>query len=106
MNEFGSLFERKHHAALVCLSSSCDVEGSAMIDRGTDYGQTDSDIHAGFDTKHFDRAVPLVMVHCNDYIEVAAAGAEKQGVRREWSLHVPAASATGADGGLNFRFLF
>ena len=59
-----------------------------MIDRGADRRQADRDVHTGLDAEHLDRAVPLIVIHGDHEVEVAAAGAEKQGVGRQRSFDV------------------
>ena len=104
MNEIRSLLECRQQAALVSLAGPGNVERGAMVDRGADDRQTDRDIHSGVDTKHFDGTVTLVMIHRDDDIEIAPAGPEKQGVRRQRSFDVPAAFPAGPHRRLDFRF--
>ena len=77
-----------------------------MID-GCPYNrQTDGDVYPSLNSKHLHRAVTLVVIHRHDNVEVAPAGAEKEGVRRQRTLHVPAAGLAGTHGRLDFRLFF
>src|ERR1700731_4804375 len=103
MNELRSLLERCQQAALIRLSGTGNVEGGAVVDGGADDRQTDRDIHPFVDAEDLQWAVPLVMIHRNDNIEVSPAGPEKEGVRGQRSLYVPSVRTAGLHCRLDFR---
>ena len=95
--------QRFDQTAFVGNALARDIEGRTMIDRSTDHRQTDGDVHAGLQSQHLDRAMTLIMIHCNYHVVVAAAGKKKQRVGRQRASHIPASALTGIDGGRDFR---
>src|SRR5689334_12342641 len=91
--QVGGLAQRLDHAALVGLAGAGDVEGGAVVDAGADHRQAHGDVDACLEAEHLDRAVPLVVVHRHDEVEVPTAGAEEHGVGGERSEYVDALAA-------------
>src|SRR4051812_48135914 len=89
---------------LVGFARSCNVKGCPVINRGPNHWQSDRDIHPGFNPQHLHRSVPLIVVHGDNQIEVAALSTEKQCVRRQGTLCLDAASLNGADRRLDLFF--
>ncbi len=80
-----------------------DIEGRAVIDRCAQDRQADADVDAAIKGEQLHRDVALVVVHGDDDVELAAGGAQKDGVGRLRIGDRPAARPRGFDGGPDLR---
>src|ERR1700737_1115870 len=88
--QLGTLSQCFEQAAFVSDPFACDIERSAVIDRGSDHIETDSHVDAALETEPLDRAVALVVVHRDNQVEVAASSTEEERVGRQRALDIPA----------------
>src|SRR5690625_1599450 len=77
-----------------------------MIDRGSNYGQSDGNIYARLKTKKFYRYVALVVIHRNDQVKVSSACKVKERVRWMRAGYVVAFFAKFFDRWSDFGFFF
>lgn len=99
---------RGEHALVIGDVLPCNIEGGAMVDRGSDDAalQSDRNVHALFDAHDLDRRMSLVMVAGHDDIEIASAGSEEQRIRREGADYINAFLLSALDAREQLFFFF
>ena len=70
-----------------------DGEGGAMVRAGAGFWQAEGDVHGVVEIEQFERDEPLIVIHGDDGIEVAAGGIAEDGVGH---------GGAGEDGGSGF----
>src|SRR4029078_12614825 len=88
---------RCDHTLWVGQAFARDVKGGAVIDRRADDRQPERDVDRLPEGDELHRYEPLVVVTGDDDVEVAAAGADENGVAGKRPLDVQGARATRHD---------
>jgi hypothetical protein len=73
-----------------------------MVNGCPDDRQAQGNIDAFVQAEHFDRTVPLVVIHCDHQIEIATTSPEEQSVGRQWTNDVQSPLPAVLDGGRIF----
>lgn len=96
------------HAFVIGDVLTRDVEGCTVVNRRTNDSalQTNGDVHAFLDAHYLNWRMALVVIASYNNIEVAAASAEEECVRREWTNNVNAFLLRTLNAGLQLLFFF
>ena len=93
--------DRRSHRARIGNVLTGNIERGAMIWRGADYGQSQSDVDAFFEMQRLEWDQGLVVVHAQRGVVARPRSAVKHGIGGQWPDYLPTLGTERVDCGLD-----